>query len=139
MEVGSIPPWALTMMIRDLVLHAAMQEISPLCVVMAGLTTTAETSPHTHTQILNVLVCTTRECSKNKDSTFSRDFFVFLSVTRRPSRPLDNIPRLRSQSWDIAQYPEIANQSNCAIIGGSHVLDLQNTTLHVFLLLRLSP
>ena len=46
-------------------------------------------------------------------NTFSRDFlffisglFVFISVTRRPSRPEDNVPSLRSQSWDIAQYPE---------------------------------
>ena len=33
----------------------------------------------------------------------------------------NNIPNLRSQSWDIAQYPEIANQSNCAILGGSRL------------------
>ena len=31
------------------------------------------------------------------------------------------IPCLRSQSWDIAQYPEIAKQSNCTILGGSRV------------------
>ena len=28
---------------------------------------------------------------------------------------------LRSQSWDIAQYPEISNQSFCTILGGSRV------------------
>ena len=44
--------------------------------------------------------------------------FVFISVRRRPSR---NIPSLRSQSWDIGQYPEIANQSHGAILGGSRV------------------
>ena len=33
----------------------------------------------------------------------------------------NNIQSLRSQSWDIAQYPEIVNQSNCAILGGSRV------------------
>ena len=31
------------------------------------------------------------------------------------------IQSLRSQSWDIAQYPEIVNQSNCATSGGSRV------------------
>ena len=67
---------------------------------------------------LNVLVYTTRERSKNKqDNTFSRDLFAFISghfVTK-------TILSLRCQSWDIAQYPEIANQSNCAILGGSRV------------------
>ena len=29
----------------------------------------------------------------------------------------NNIPSLRSQSWDIAKYPKIENQSNCAILG----------------------
>ena len=47
--------------------------------------------------------------------------FVFIRLTRRPSRDENNIPSLRSQSWDIAQYPMIANQSNCAILGGSRV------------------
>jgi hypothetical protein len=33
----------------------------------------------------------------------------------------NNIPSLRSQSWVIAQYPEIQKQSDCAISGGSRV------------------
>ena len=32
-----------------------------------------------------------------------------------------NILSLRTQSWNIAQYPEIANQTKCAILGGSRV------------------
>ena len=43
--------------------------------------------------------------------------FVFISVTRRPSRDENNIPSLRSRSWDIAQYPEIAYWSNSAVRG----------------------
>ena len=35
-------------------------------------------------------------------------------------------PSLRSQSWDIARYPEIANQSNCTILGGSRVAYTNN-------------
>ena len=45
-------------------------------------------------------------------------------MTRRPSRTLDNIPSLRSQTRDIAQYPQIANQSNCTTLGGSRVISL---------------
>ena len=78
---------------------------------------------------MKLLVYTTREHKINKlnkqDSTFCWDLFIFtsglfdfISMTRPPSR---NNPSLRSQSWDIAQYPKIANQSNCAILGGSHV------------------
>ena len=36
-------------------------------------------------------------------------------------RDENNIPSLRFQSCDIAQYPEIANQSNRPILGGSRV------------------
>ena len=56
---------------------------------------------------------------------FIGGLFVFISVTRQPSRATfrdeNNIPCLRSQSWDIAQYSEITSQSNCAILGGSRV------------------
>ena len=34
---------------------------------------------------------------------------------------MKTILSLKSQSWDIAQCPEIANQLNCAILGGSCV------------------
>ena len=51
----------------------------------------------------------------------SWDLLVFISVTSRQSPSENNIQSLRSQSRDIAQYPEIANQSNCAILGGSRV------------------
>ena len=43
---------------------------------------------------------------------------LFVRVTIQPS---GGIPSLRSQSWDIAQYPELAKQSNSAILGGSRV------------------
>ena len=74
-----------------------------------------------------VWVYATCEHSKNKqDNTFCRDLsvfssslFVFISVT--VTRTENNIPSLTSQSRDIAQYPEIASQSNCAILGGSRV------------------
>ena len=46
---------------------------------------------------------------------------VFISEQSGTFCDENNIPSLRSQSWDIAQYPEIANQSNCAILGGSRV------------------
>ena len=42
-------------------------------------------------------------------------------MTRQTFCDENNIPSLRSQSGDIAQYPEIANQSNCAILEGSRV------------------
>ena len=60
--------------------------------------------------------------SKNKqDNTFCQDFFVFYQAKRDILR-WKQYPNLRSQSWDnIAQYHEIANQSNCAILGGSSV------------------
>ena len=63
----------------------------------------------------------TCEDSKNKqDNTFCRDLFVFISGLFVIISEENNIPSLRSQSWDIAPYPEIANQSNCAILGGLH-------------------
>ena len=45
---------------------------------------------------------------------------------------------LRSQSWDIAQYPEIENQSNCAIIGGSR-LAYTNIPFYIMTLKYASP
>ena len=80
-----------------------------------------------------MLVYNTREHSKNKqDDTFCRDLFVlisslfvFIGVTGRLSRATfcgeNNIPCLRSQSWDNAQYSELVNQSNYSILGGSCV------------------
>ena len=56
-----------------------------------------------------VLVYTTREHSLKHNKQDNKGIFVFISMS------------LGSQSWDIAQYPQIANQSNCAILGGSHV------------------
>ena len=81
----------------------------------------------TTTMCNNLYIYTTREHSKNKqDNPFCRDLFVFISglfifisVTRRPPRAENNMQS--SQSWDTAQYPEIADQSNCAILGGSRV------------------
>ena len=42
---------------------------------------------------------------------------------------------MRSQSWDIAQYPEIAIQTNCTILGGSRVAytNKPNTIQHYIL------
>ena len=59
-----------------------------------------------------VVVYTTREYSKNKqDNTFWRDILVFISEQSETFFCDEyNIPSLRSPSWDIAQYPEIANQ-----------------------------
>ena len=37
---------------------------------------------------------------------------LFISVERQTFCDENNIQSLRSQSWDIAQYPEIVNQSN---------------------------
>ena len=75
--------------------------------------------------LIIVLVYNTREHYKNKqDNTLCRDLFVFISVTTDTETiVVENIiPSLRSKSRDIAQYPEIANQSNCAILGGSRVV-----------------
>ena len=51
--------------------------------------------------------------------------YLFLLAWRdgRDTRHLamNSIPSLRSQSSDIAQYPEFANQSNRAVLGGSCV------------------
>ena len=72
-----------------------------------------------------VLVHATREHSKNKqDRTFAGYFFfisglfVFIKMTRR----LKQYPKFEiSINLDMVQYPAIANQSNCAILGGSRV------------------
>ena len=48
---------------------------------------------------------------------FSLAVYLFISVTRRLSLAMKTISQsLRSQSRDIAQYPELANQSNCAVL-----------------------
>ena len=72
---------------------------------------------------LNVLVYTTRERSKNKqDNAICRDLFVCISGLFVVIHfAMKTISSLRCQSWDIAQYPKIAKQSNCAILGGSRV------------------
>ena len=48
------------------------------------------------------------------------EFLVFFPLKHLKSGTYcaeNNIQSLRPQSWVIAQYPEIANQSNCAILG----------------------
>ena len=53
-------------------------------------------------------------------SVFLSGSFVYIGETAAMCDE-NNVLSLRSQSRNIAQYPEIANQSNCATLGGSCV------------------
>ena len=59
--------------------------------------------------------------------------YLFLLENKAGYFAIENdIPSLRSQSRDIAQYPEIANQSNWAILGGSRVAHTNRLYLNAY-------
>ena len=64
---------------------------------------------------------------------------LFISVERQTFCDENNIPSLRSQSWDIAQYPGKKNQSNCAILGGSRCVASTNSCYSHYLPLPRGP